>query len=122
MVGKNIFQNNVIKCIFSIFTFSISGPNTWQEWSREGRRPYPMLPRVAPQTALALIANNVAEETAQENSKLQYPAETADAIKEEQLQTENQKSSETVEPNNYIVTNDPVSTPELSINSLTLII
>ncbi|XP_065356693.1 mucin-2 [Calliphora vicina] len=96
---------------------AISGPNTWQEWSREGRRPYPMLPRVAPQTALALLANNVAEETAQENSKLLYPAETADAIKEEQQQIENQKSLEAaVERSNYVVTNDPFKIPEIPQN------
>lgn len=75
-----------------------------------------MLPRVAPQTALALLANNVAEETAQENAKLPYPAETAEAIKEEQQQIENQKSMEaTVERSNYVVTNDPVSTQLWSI-------
>ncbi|XP_023293787.2 serine-rich adhesin for platelets [Lucilia cuprina] len=96
---------------------AISGPNTWQEWSREGRRPYPMLPRVAPQTALALLANNVAEETAQENSKLPYPAETAEAIKEEQQQIEHQKSLEAaVERNNYVVTNDPFKIPEIPQN------
>lgn len=99
-----------IKIIFGFLNFSISGPNTWQEWSREGRRPYPMLPRVAPQTALALIANNVAEEIVQENSKLPYPAETAEAIKEEQQEIVNQKSLEGSERNNYVVTNDPVST------------
>ncbi|XP_037808032.1 chitinase-like protein PB1E7.04c [Lucilia sericata] len=96
---------------------AISGPNTWQEWSREGRRPYPMLPRVAPQTALALLANNVAEETAQENSKLPYPAETADAVKEEQQQIELQKSLEAaVERSNYVVTNDPFQIPEIPQN------
>lgn len=69
-----------------------------------------MLPRVAPQTALALIANNVAEETASENQKLPYPAETGEAIKEEQQHIEKQRPTETVERNNYIVTSDPVST------------
>lgn len=68
-----------------------------------------MLPRVAPQTALALIANNVAEETAQENSKLPYPADTADAVKEEEKQREYQKSLEAVSEANYVVINDPVS-------------
>ncbi|KAM7352968.1 uncharacterized protein ACRADG_005299 [Cochliomyia hominivorax] len=97
---------------------AISGPNTWQEWSREGRRPYPMLPRVAPQTALALLANNVAEETAQENAKLPYPAETADAIREEQQQIERKKSLEaTVErSSNYVVINDPFKIPEIPPN------
>ncbi|XP_073825198.1 uncharacterized protein isoform X1 [Musca autumnalis] len=92
---------------------AISGPNTWQEWSREGRRPYPMLPRVAPQTALALIANNVADETASENQKLPYPAETGETIKEEQQHMETQRPTETVERNNYIVTSDPFKVPEI---------
>ncbi|XP_061386701.1 BRCA2-interacting transcriptional repressor EMSY-like, partial [Musca vetustissima] len=92
---------------------AISGPNTWQEWSREGRRPYPLLPRVAPHTALALIANNVAEETANENQKLPYPAETGEAIKEEQQQIEKQRPSEIVERNNHVVTSDPFKIPEI---------
>lgn len=73
-----------------------------------------MLPRVAPQTALALLANNVSEETAQENWKLPYPSETGEAIKEEQMQIENQKSKEVgAERCNFVITNDPVSTIEL---------
>lgn len=55
---------------------AISGPNTYQEWSREGRRPYPLLPRVPPQTALCVVANNVAAEVTNENSQLPYPSET----------------------------------------------
>ncbi|XP_075152110.1 uncharacterized protein LOC142226116 [Haematobia irritans] len=92
---------------------AISGPNTWQEWSREGRRPYPMLPRVAPQTALALIANNIAEEAANENLKLPHPAETAAAIKEEQQNAEKEMSTESFERNNYVVTSDPFKVPKI---------
>lgn len=85
--------------------YSISGPNTWQEWSREGRRPYPMLPRVAPKTALVLIANSIAEETMSENAKIPYPSETGEAVKEEQRESLN----ETLERSNFVVSGDPVS-------------
>lgn len=95
--------------LFQFLSHSISGPNTWQEWSREGRRPYPMLPRVAPHTALALIANNIAEETANENVKLPYPAETGETIKEENQQIERQKIIDSSERSIYVVTSDPVS-------------
>uniref|UniRef100_A0A1A9WKL5 ENT domain-containing protein n=1 Tax=Glossina brevipalpis TaxID=37001 RepID=A0A1A9WKL5_9MUSC len=88
---------------------SISGPNTWQEWSREGRRPYPMLPRVAPKTALVLIANNIAEETISENAKVPYPSETAEAVKEEQRELLN----ETFERSNFVVSSDPFKVPEI---------
>lgn len=70
------------------YYFRISGPNTWLEWSREGRRPYPLLPRVAPQTALSIIANSVTERVSAENRRLPYPSETGDTAKVEQLQRE----------------------------------
>lgn len=55
---------------------SVGGPNTWQEWSREGRRPYPLLPRISPQTALTIVANDLAAKVCAENAKLAAPAET----------------------------------------------
>ncbi|XP_001356942.3 histone-lysine N-methyltransferase 2D [Drosophila pseudoobscura] len=63
---------------------NVCGPNTWQEWSREGRRPYPLLPRISPQTALSIVANDLAAKACLENAKLLPPAETgahyADAL------------------------------------------
>nr|XP_016945450.1 BRCA2-interacting transcriptional repressor EMSY [Drosophila suzukii] len=56
---------------------NVCGPNTWQEWSREGRRPYPLLPRISPQTALSIAANDLAAKVCEENAKLAAPAETA---------------------------------------------
>uniref|UniRef100_A0A6P4E7N8 BRCA2-interacting transcriptional repressor EMSY n=1 Tax=Drosophila rhopaloa TaxID=1041015 RepID=A0A6P4E7N8_DRORH len=56
---------------------NVCGPNTWQEWSREGRRPYPLLPRISPQTALSIAANDLAAKACEENAKLAAPAETA---------------------------------------------
>lgn len=56
---------------------SVCGPNTWQEWSREGRRLYPLLPRISPQTALSIVANDLAAKACEENAKLAAPAETA---------------------------------------------
>ncbi|ALC38004.1 CG15356 [Drosophila busckii] len=61
---------------------NICGPNTWQEWSREGRRPYPLLPRINPQTALTIVANDLAVKLAAENAKLAKPAETGANLKE----------------------------------------
>ncbi|KAH8281755.1 hypothetical protein KR054_002800 [Drosophila jambulina] len=55
---------------------NVCGPNTWQEWSREGRRPYPLLPRISPQTALSIVANDLAQKASEENAKLAAPAET----------------------------------------------
>ncbi|KAH8248669.1 hypothetical protein KR032_002013 [Drosophila birchii] len=55
---------------------NVCGPNTWQEWSREGRRPYPLLPRISPQTALSIVANDLAQKAFEENAKLATPAET----------------------------------------------
>ncbi|KAH8412342.1 hypothetical protein KR009_001390 [Drosophila setifemur] len=56
---------------------NVCGPNTWQEWSREGRRPYPLLPRINPQTALSIVANDLAAKVCAENAKLAAPAETS---------------------------------------------
>ncbi|KAH8255729.1 hypothetical protein KR038_009290, partial [Drosophila bunnanda] len=56
---------------------NVCGPNTWQEWSREGRRPYPLLPRISPQTALSIVANDLAQKAFEENAKLATPAETS---------------------------------------------
>ncbi|KAH8298264.1 hypothetical protein KR018_012211 [Drosophila ironensis] len=55
---------------------NVCGPNTWQEWSREGRRPYPLLPRIFPQTALSIVANDLAAKARAENAKLAAAAET----------------------------------------------
>ncbi|XP_036328795.1 mucin-19-like [Rhagoletis pomonella] len=97
---------------------AISGPNTWQEWSREGRRSYPMLPRVAPQTALALIANNVAAETSSENAKLPYPTDTAAAAAENANTVNAIAGRDGVAPwetkrEVYVVTDDPFKMPDI---------
>ncbi|XP_017130344.1 endochitinase A [Drosophila elegans] len=55
---------------------NVCGPNTWQEWSREGRRSYPLLPRISPQTALSIVASDLAAKACEENAKLAAPAET----------------------------------------------
>ncbi|XP_054741584.1 BRCA2-interacting transcriptional repressor EMSY [Anastrepha obliqua] len=102
---------------------AISGPNTWQEWSREGRRSYPMLPRVAPQTALALIANNVATETASENAKLPYPADTAAQAAAEHANTVNAISGQEsaapweIKREVYVVTDDPFKMPDIPVGN-----
>lgn len=70
----------------------ISGPNSTQDWSREGRRTFPILPRTAPYTALSYIANTVCEQITRENSKLPHPFETSqNRLQKEQQQEEERK-------------------------------
>uniref|UniRef100_A0AAY4DLF5 BRCA2-interacting transcriptional repressor EMSY n=1 Tax=Denticeps clupeoides TaxID=299321 RepID=A0AAY4DLF5_9TELE len=54
----------------------MSGPNSSSEWSIEGRRLVPLMPRLVPQTAFTVTANTVANATAHQNSSLLLPAET----------------------------------------------
>lgn len=54
----------------------MSGPNSSSEWSVEGRRLVPLMPRLVPQTAFTVTANAVASATAHQNSALLPPAET----------------------------------------------
>lgn len=58
------------------FHFSMSGPNSSSEWSIEGRRLVPLMPRLVPQTAFTVTANAVANATAHQNASLPVPAET----------------------------------------------
>lgn len=55
----------------------MSGPNSSSEWSIEGRRLVPLMPRLVPQTAFTVMANAVANATAHQNASLPLPAETA---------------------------------------------
>uniref|UniRef100_A0A3Q4H5T5 EMSY transcriptional repressor, BRCA2 interacting n=1 Tax=Neolamprologus brichardi TaxID=32507 RepID=A0A3Q4H5T5_NEOBR len=54
----------------------MSGPNSSSEWSIEGRRLVPLMPRLVPQTAFTVTANAVASATANQNASLLLPAET----------------------------------------------
>ncbi|XP_075809395.1 BRCA2-interacting transcriptional repressor EMSY isoform X10 [Microtus pennsylvanicus] len=56
---------------------SMSGPNSSSEWSIEGRRLVPLMPRLVPQTAFTVTANAVANAAVQHNASLPVPAETA---------------------------------------------
>uniref|UniRef100_A0A7N8Y6N1 BRCA2-interacting transcriptional repressor EMSY n=1 Tax=Mastacembelus armatus TaxID=205130 RepID=A0A7N8Y6N1_9TELE len=58
------------------FLSSMSGPNSSSEWSIEGRRLVPLMPRLVPQTAFTVTANAVASATANQNASLLLPAET----------------------------------------------
>uniref|UniRef100_A0A8C5MM02 BRCA2-interacting transcriptional repressor EMSY n=1 Tax=Leptobrachium leishanense TaxID=445787 RepID=A0A8C5MM02_9ANUR len=55
---------------------NMSGPNSSSEWSIEGRRLVPLMPRLVPQTAFTATANAVANSAGQHNSALPDPAET----------------------------------------------
>lgn len=57
--------------------YHMSGPNSSSEWSIEGRRLVPLMPRLVPQTAFTVTANAVANATAHQNAALMLPAETA---------------------------------------------
>ncbi|XP_059729370.1 BRCA2-interacting transcriptional repressor EMSY isoform X12 [Haemorhous mexicanus] len=54
----------------------MSGPNSSSEWSIEGRRLVPLMPRLVPQTAFTVTANAVANAAIQHNASLPVPAET----------------------------------------------
>uniref|UniRef100_A0A3Q1EET8 BRCA2-interacting transcriptional repressor EMSY n=1 Tax=Acanthochromis polyacanthus TaxID=80966 RepID=A0A3Q1EET8_9TELE len=56
--------------------YHMSGPNSSSEWSIEGRRLVPLMPRLVPQTAFTVTANAVASATANQNASLMLPAET----------------------------------------------
>ncbi|XP_053166484.1 BRCA2-interacting transcriptional repressor EMSY isoform X2 [Hemicordylus capensis] len=55
---------------------NMSGPNSSSEWSIEGRRLVPLMPRLVPQTAFTVTANAVANAALQHNASLPSPAET----------------------------------------------
>ncbi|XP_046401738.1 BRCA2-interacting transcriptional repressor EMSY-like isoform X2 [Ischnura elegans] len=55
----------------------MAGPDTGTEWAIVGRRLVPLMPRLVPQTAFTVLANNVANITAAGNARLPVPAATA---------------------------------------------
>ncbi|XP_018105893.1 BRCA2-interacting transcriptional repressor EMSY isoform X4 [Xenopus laevis] len=55
---------------------NMSGPNSSSEWSIEGRRLVPLMPRLVPQTAFTATANAVANAAGHHNASLPDPAET----------------------------------------------
>ncbi|XP_015197196.2 BRCA2-interacting transcriptional repressor EMSY isoform X2 [Lepisosteus oculatus] len=56
--------------------YHMSGPNSSSEWSIEGRRLVPLMPRLVPQTAFTVTANAVANTVAHQNASLLLPSET----------------------------------------------
>ncbi|XP_055082907.1 BRCA2-interacting transcriptional repressor EMSY isoform X2 [Periophthalmus magnuspinnatus] len=56
--------------------YHMSGPNSSSEWSIEGRRLVPLMPRLVPQTAFTVSANAVASAAANQNASLLLPAQT----------------------------------------------
>ncbi|KAH8263698.1 hypothetical protein KR044_012703, partial [Drosophila immigrans] len=96
---------------------NVCGPNTWQEWSREGRRPYPLLPRISPQTALSIVANDLAAKALAENAKLAAPHETGanlnDALREQAnyLMLKHGKYQQQQQP--LVVLEEPFKVPDL---------
>lgn len=60
----------------------ISGPNTCTEWSIEGRRLIPLLPRLVPQTAFTGLANTAANLQLTKNQSMISPAATGNKVTE----------------------------------------
>ncbi|XP_034033584.1 LOW QUALITY PROTEIN: BRCA2-interacting transcriptional repressor EMSY [Thalassophryne amazonica] len=60
----------------STIAYYMWGPNSSSEWSIEGRRLVPLMPRLVPQTAFTATANAIASATANQNASLLLPAET----------------------------------------------
>ncbi|EDW64377.2 uncharacterized protein Dvir_GJ17440 [Drosophila virilis] len=95
---------------------NVCGPNTWQEWSREGRRPYPLLPRICPQTALSIVANDLAAKAYAENSKLAPPHETGANLSEallEQATYQTLKHGITKHQEPLVIMDEPFKVPDL---------
>ncbi|XP_052863930.1 uncharacterized protein LOC128270560 [Anopheles cruzii] len=92
------------------------GPNSSQDWRREGHRSFPVLPRTVPHTALTYIANTVYEQLTRANSKLPHPAKTscdrfgkAEAVyKFELIKMEPALAKKGFERDAAIVTSDPL--------------
>uniref|UniRef100_A0A3Q2YXK0 BRCA2-interacting transcriptional repressor EMSY n=1 Tax=Hippocampus comes TaxID=109280 RepID=A0A3Q2YXK0_HIPCM len=56
--------------------YHMAGQNSSSEWSIEGRRLVPLMPRLVPQTAFTATANAVASAAATHNASMLLPAET----------------------------------------------
>lgn len=52
------------------------GPNTTVDWSREGRRPFPIFNRGTAFTAVTIAADKATEKGTNDNSSLPYPSRT----------------------------------------------
>lgn len=52
------------------------GPSTDAEWMIEGRRLIPLMPRLVPQTAFTVTANQMANLQAEKNAAMPSPSRT----------------------------------------------
>ena len=55
----------------------MAGPDVSSEWLIEGRHLIPLMPRLVPQTAFTVAANNAANMQAEKNLTLPSPSATA---------------------------------------------
>ena len=63
--------------IFMVILFcSMTPANSTQEWLIEGRRLVPLMPRLVPQTAFTVTANQAANAQAEINAALPSPSQT----------------------------------------------
>ena len=54
----------------------MAGPDISSEWQIEGRRLIPLMPRLVPQTAFTVAANNAANMQAEKNLTMPSPSQT----------------------------------------------
>lgn len=54
----------------------MTGDDTNDKWALEGRRLVPLMPRIVPQTAYSVIADDEANKTSIDNEKLPLPVNT----------------------------------------------
>ena len=67
----------ILSSIFECFVrFSVSGPNSENEWAREGRRIIPLLRRATPINAFSPIADRSKSDIETYNRVLKSPADT----------------------------------------------
>ena len=65
-----------------LWFFSVSGSDVSSEWSIEGRRLVPLMPRLVPQTAFTVTANSAANAQAEKNLSLPPPSQTGNKDRE----------------------------------------
>ena len=54
----------------------MSGPDVSSEWLVDGNRLVPLMPRLVPQTAFTITANQMANQQAEKNMALPMPSQT----------------------------------------------
>ena len=77
-VGVEFMLSAISFCILFFFflIYSMCGPSTDADWLIEGRRLIPLMPRLVPQTAFTVTANQAVNLQVEKNAALPNPAQT----------------------------------------------